>query len=91
MTLSGVLCRYVGLWFHWPEHQAGGGWRCTRCGTPGETQGDLLGVDYTVDFWKLSEATRKQLSGETAPEAKPAPIVVPEGNTNVRAFSRVAV
>lgn len=77
MKPSGLLCRFVSIWFHWPEMVEGGGWRCARCGTPGQTQGELLGADDSINFWRLSEANKRLLLGQAEQRPEPAAIVRP--------------
>lgn len=59
-----LLCLVV--WgCHRPElAMPGMGFRCGRCGLAGTTQGELLGVDDQIDYWKLSEKGRGLVSGQ---------------------------
>lgn len=98
MKPSGIFCRYLSIWFHWPIQNPAGGWKCERCGWPGLTQGELLGANDRIDYWRLSEASRQQLAGKAEPEPREAVIVPQKPATAAQArrilpgvFSRVAV
>lgn len=96
MKFSGFFCRYLLIWNHWPIHHPAGGWKCERCGTPGLTQGELLGADDTLNFWALSEASKRQLEGKSEPRPQETPIAQPGAAVASKkvlpgVFSKVAV
>jgi hypothetical protein len=77
VRIAGLLCKYVGIWYHDPVIAQPTGWRCGRCGTPGLTQGELLGVDDHLDFWRLTASSRRQLETDAESRSEPAAIVRP--------------